>query len=163
MPGKADEFDLSDYTRPTDTVLVSQAEALLPDLKSPYKAAGIADRREVVRLAVVFGKERFRAGQVAYMAFQYTDIGLGECEFTESGHCLRFPFHDAIQPRLLVIKGRNLLRIFDYISLRRQSWIRQAERDVRLPDDEPIITGIDIEDRRVEQATPARVLELHQA
>lgn len=163
MPGKADEFDLSDYARPTDTVTVSQSEALLPDLKSEYKAAGTADNREVPRLAVVFGKERFRAGQVAYAAFQYTDIGLGECELTESGHCLRFPFHDAIAPKLLVIKGRNLLRVFDYISLRRLPWIRQAERDVRLADDEPIITLIDIQDRRAEQAGPARVLELHQA
>ena len=42
------------------------------------------------------------------------------------------------------MRGRDLLRIFDYIRLRRLPWIRQADRDFRA--DEPIILKIEIED-----------------
>jgi hypothetical protein len=161
MPGNGDEFDLSNYTRLSDTL--KAAQAALPDLNSPYKAAGTADNGEVSRLVVIFGKDRFRVGQTAYVAFQYTDVGRGECDITEGGHCFRFPFHDPLEPKLLIVRGRNLLRIFDYIGLRRLPWIRQAERDVRLGDDEPVITWIDIQDRRPQAAASARVLELHQA
>jgi hypothetical protein len=57
------------------------------------------------------------------------------------------------------VHGRNLLRICDYIGLRRMQWIRQADRDFRAADDvessEPIITRIEVTDwMRLEPKAP---------
>jgi hypothetical protein len=115
---------------------------LLPALNDAYKAAGFVDNK-VSRLVVIMGKDGFKIGATAYYVFQYAHIGLGELGFTANGQILRFVFSD-IQPKLLTVQSRNLLRIFDYIALRRMPWIRLAVDGS--PDNEPIITGLKVSD-----------------
>ena len=124
---------------------------------------------EVSRLVLVMGKDGFRIGEQAYIVFQYVHIGIGQFGFTANGQVFSFVFSD-IQPKLVTVHGRNLLRIFDYISLRRMPWIRQADRDFRAvdgtPDNEPIITRIEVEDwkRKESHAVDlAEALAVHQA
>ena len=68
-----------------------------------------------------------------------------------------------IQPKLVTVHGRNLLRIFDYIGLRRMPWIRQADRDFRAvggpADNEPIITLIDVQDWKRDEDQAAKLAE----
>ena len=142
--------------------------ALLPALNDPYKAGGFAES-DVSRLVLVMGKDGFRIGGHAYIVLQYVHLGTGQLGFTANGQVFSFVFSD-LQPKLVTVHGRNLQRIFDYISLRRMPWIRQSDRDFRstdgIDDKEPIITRIDVEDwkRKPEQAESlSDVLSVHQA
>jgi hypothetical protein len=132
-----------------------EKEAGLPALNDAYKAAGIPDNNEVSRLAIVMGKDGFKIGGTAYHFFQYMHIGSGEFGFTGDGQVYRFIVAD-LQPKLVELHGRSILRICDYIALRRQSWIRVADRDFRsvdgVADDEPIITDVKIEPWKPEGA-----------
>jgi hypothetical protein len=115
--------------------------ALLPGLNSPYKAASTVDG-EVSRLVVIMGKDGFRIGSVAYVTLQYAHLGTGELAFAANGQVFSFLFSD-LQPKLLTVHGRNLLRIYHHVGLKRMAWIRQTDRDFRLVGDEadePIIT-----------------------
>jgi hypothetical protein len=136
----------------------AESSVLLPALTDPYKAAGFADG-EVGRLVVVMGKDGFRIGEHAYIAFQYVHMGIGQFGFTANAQVFSFVFSD-IQPKLVTVQGRNLLRIFDCIGLRRVPWIRQTDtdRDFRMvdggADNEPVITRLEVTDwvRSEEQA-----------
>ena len=105
------------------------------------------------------GKDGFKAGGRAYYALQYVHISMGEFGFWDDGQWFNFLWSD-LQPKLVTVRGRNLLRGWDYISLRRMPWIRQADRDFRggygAGDDEPSITRIEVTDwKRKEQAEEA--------
>jgi hypothetical protein len=130
-----------------------EREALLPGLNDTYKAAGTPDNNEVSRLAIILGKDGFKMGGTAYIFFQYMHIGRGEFGFTAAGQVYRFIVAD-LEPKRVEIYGRSILRICDCIALRRMSWIRVADRDFRradgMADDEPIITGLKIEDWKPE-------------
>ena len=81
---------------------------------------------------LVMGKDGFRPGGRRLLCSCNTCIsGLGEFGFAaDGGQCFRFVIAD-LQPKLVTVHGRNLLRICDYIGLRRMPWIRQADRDFR--------------------------------
>jgi len=123
--------------------------APLPSPGDPYQAAGFVAESDLARLVLVMGREGFKDGETAYVILQYVHIGLGEFGFEDDGQFFRFVFSD-IQPKLIEVHGRSLLRICDQIALRRMPWIRQADRDFRLvaggANDEPIITKINIDD-----------------
>ena len=55
-----------------------------------------------------------------------------------------------IQPKLVMLRRRNVLRICDYISLSSMPWIRMADRDFRAANDvagmEPIFTRFEVVD-----------------
>jgi hypothetical protein len=123
--------------------------AALPGLTTRYKAAGTPENGEVSRLVLVMGQEGFKPGGTAYYHMQYVHIDIGEFGFTPNGHVFRFVFSGR-QPKLVTVHGGGLLRICDYIALRRMPWIRQADRDFRLvgggADDELIITRIEVTD-----------------
>ena len=94
---------------------------------------------------------------------------MGQFGFTANGQVFSFVVSD-IQPKLVTVHGRNLLRIFDQISLRRIPWIRQADRDFRagdgVGDTDPIITRLEVDDwrRMPEQAAKlAEALDVHEA
>lgn len=130
--------------------VTAERAALLPALADAYKAAASPDNQEVSRLVLVMGKDGFRPGAVAYVILQYVHLGLGEFGFTaDGGQVFRFVVAD-LQPKLVTVRGRNLLRICDYIGLRRLSWIRQADRDFRpgdgAADTEPFIAAIEVAD-----------------
>ena len=113
----------------------------------PTRRRGIPRIDEVSRLVLVMGKEGFQPGGTAYWFLQYVHISLGGFGFADDGQWFDFIWSD-VQPKLATVRGRNLLRIADYISLRRMPWIRQADRDFRggVADSEPIITRIEITD-----------------
>jgi hypothetical protein len=114
------------------------------------------------------GKDGFRPGETAYVMLQYVHVGLGQFGFTATGQRFTLVVSD-LQPKLVTVEGRNLLKTFDYIGLRRMPWIRQADRDFRAiggEDTEAVITRIVVEDwKRLEPETSglAEMLELHQA
>jgi hypothetical protein len=149
MPGEqvSEEYRPDAYARTAASRL--DRDAMLPALTDPYKAAGTADNGEVSRLVLVMGKDGFKPGATAYYLMQYVHIGLGEFGFDADGQFFRFVFSD-IQPKVVTVRGRSLLRICDYIGLRRMPWIRQADRDFRLvdgmADGEPFITRIEVVD-----------------
>ena len=161
-------FDPAAYRKAEPDAKPVEKAALLPALNDPYKAGGFADS-EVSRLVLVMGKDGFHVGETAYIAFQYVHLGIGQFGFTADGQWFNFVISD-IQPKLVTVHGRNVLRIFDYISLRRMPWIRQADRDFRAGNGvghtEPVITRIEVEDwkREPEQAENlSEVLNMHQA
>jgi hypothetical protein len=134
-----------------------EKDVKLPDARDPYQAAGLVENSEISRLVLVMGRDGFKAGGRAYYFLQYVHISMGEFGFWDDGQFFQFMFSD-IEPKLVTVRGRNLLRISDYISLRRMPWIRQADRDFRgsAASDEPIITRIEVTDwKRKEQAADA--------
>ncbi len=141
------KYDPLKYAQKVAPGEVADKIALLPGLNSPYKASSTVDG-EVPRLVVIMGKDGFRIGSVAYVTLQYTHLGTGELIFTATGQIITFLFSD-LQPKLLTIHGRNLLRIYHHIGLKRMAWIRQTDRDFRLVGDEadePVITRIEVSD-----------------
>lgn len=120
-------YDPTTYRKGEPDAKPAEKTALLPALNDPYKAGGFVDNK-VSRLVLVMGKDGFHFGETAYIAFQYVHLGMGEFGFTADGQVFNFVISD-IQPKLVTVRGRNVLRIFDYISLRRMPWIRQADRD----------------------------------
>ena len=125
-----------------------ETASLLPTLETDYKAHSTPENGDCGRLVLVMGKEGFAPGAAAYMALQYVHLGSGEFAFTATGQAFRFLVSD-YQPKWLVVEGRNLLRVFDYVSLRRMPWIRVKDRDFRPVDDvstEPVITAIRLEE-----------------
>jgi hypothetical protein len=159
-------YDPAAGLRVTETP-AAETVALLPGLNTEYKAAGFTDN-EVSRLVLIMGKDGFRLGHHAYITLQYVHIGIGQFGFTANGQVFSFVFSD-IQPKLVTVHGRNLLRIFDYIGLRRMPWIRQTDRDFRAVDgvanNEPIITLIEISDwlrKELQAVSLTEALAVHQ-
>ena len=157
------KYDPLKYSQKVAPGEVTDKVALLPGLNSPYKASSTVDG-EVTRLVVIMGKDGFRIGSVAYVTLQYAHLGVGEMIFTATGQTLNFLFSD-LQPKLLTVHGRNLLRTYHHIGLKRMAWIRQTDRDFTLVGDaadEPVITRIEVCDwkRPKEEQEPALVEEL---
>lgn len=127
-----------------------ETDPLWPHMTDRYEAAGSPDKNEIPRLVVVMGKDGFKPDGIAYHVLQYAHIGAGTVGFDVGGQWFEFPFHDPLQPKLLRAHGRSILRYADYISLRRLSWIRLADRDFRPGDgsdvDKPIFTRIEVTD-----------------
>lgn len=129
----------------------AEKSALLPDLNTPYKASGWAEG-EINRLVLIHGKEGFAPGGVAYTTFQYVHLDMGEFSLSANAQEFRFTV-SCLQPKRVRVQGRNLLRIYDYISLHRMPWIRQSDRDFHAASvmgKEPVITRISIEDWKPE-------------
>ena len=123
---------------------------VLPGLNTPYKAAATPYDSDVPQLVVIMGKDGFKPGSVAYHLLQYSHIDAGEFGSTaDGGQVFRYPFY-GVQPKLLTVFGRNLLRTCHQIGAKRMPWIRLSDRDFRVVvgDDaeEPIITRIEVVD-----------------
>lgn len=166
MPGDAaDRLRAEPFTRGASS---AEKNAVLPTLTTEYKAAGTPESGELSRLVLVMGKDGFKPGGTAYFFIQYVHLSLGEFSFTPTGQRCRFLIAD-VQPKLLTLDGRNLLRTCDQIALRRIPWLRLADRDFRPGDDadasEPIILGLELTDwkRPASQAAElAATLEPHE-
>jgi hypothetical protein len=121
----------------------ADGNALLPGYRDKYKAAAMPSNDSLTRLCCIMGKEGFQPGGKAYRFFQYvhldsdTDFG-----FTKDGQVITLRFA-GMKTVLVIVHGRNLLRICDYIHLHRMPWIRVADRDFATGQNE-IITGIEI-------------------
>jgi hypothetical protein len=127
----------------------AERDAKLPGFDDPYQAAGHPENGELSRLVLVMGKDGFKPGGTAYLIMQYVHISMGRFGFLDDGQWFDFVFAD-VQPKLVTARGRNLVRICDYLSLRRMPWIRQADRDFwrgdGVADTEPIITRLEVTD-----------------
>jgi hypothetical protein len=125
------------------SVQVAQGNTLLRGYGDPCKAAGPESNESLTRLVCIMGKEGFQPGGKAYRFFQYvhldsdTDFG-----FTKDGQVFTLRFA-GMNPVMVVVHGRNLLRICDSIHLHRMPWIRVADRDFADGQKE-IITAIEI-------------------
>jgi hypothetical protein len=121
----------------------AEGNALLPGYGDPYKAAAPPSNEGLTRLCCIMGKEGFQPGGKAYRFFQYvhldSDTDLG---FTKDGQAITLRFA-GMNPVLVIVRGRNLLRICDTIHLHRMPWIRVADRDFAEGQKE-IITAIEI-------------------
>jgi len=126
--------------------------APLPTPGDPYKAASMPSNHPLTRLCCVMGRSGFKNGAKAYRFFQYANLD-SDGDFGYVDGSQQFTLRIACRlPKLIIVEGRNLLRICDYIQLHRQSWIRMADRDFGddgLPPQEPLITSI-----RIEEWTP---------
>ena len=146
-------MDASDRYNPTrfaQAVEPADEAALLPNLSTDYKASATAATKGLTRLVMIFGKDGFKPGGTAYLAFQYVHLGTGRFGYLpDGGQQFSFVVSD-LDPQRVTVKGRNLVRIFDYIELHRMPWIRMSDRDFSLVVggtlDEPVITSIEVED-----------------
>jgi hypothetical protein len=145
------------YQRIADTAR-GESDARLPGLDSEYKAYGQPENNESTSLVLIMGQEGFAAGGVAYYILQYVHIGRGEFGFLDDGQCFSFVWSD-LEPKLVKVRGRNLLRIADYIGQRRVPWLRVCDRDFRVkagPESkEPVITGIEVADWKPKKSDEA--------
>jgi hypothetical protein len=141
---------------------VAERSAALPATGDPYKAAGSVDSGELCRLVLILGKDGFKAGGKAYVFLQYVHLGSGEFGFGAGEQVFRFVISD-LAPKLVTVRGRNLLQLADAIAQRRLAWIRQADRDFMPPDgalgDEPFITHIGVEDWQAGESEDEQVAE----
>jgi hypothetical protein len=130
----------------SDTVVslrAGEADSLLPGDGDPYKAAGAQSNESLTRLCCIMGREGFQPGGKAYRFFQYvhldSDTDLG---FSNDRQIVTLRFA-GLHPVMVIIGGRNLLRICDSIHLHRMPWIRVADRDFAEGSKE-IITSIEV-------------------
>ena len=125
-----------------------QGDSILPGYGDEYKAFSMPDNGSLTRLCCIMGRDGFQPGGKAYRFFQYVHLDSdADLTFTRDGQVMTLRFA-GMKPVEIVLRGRNLLRICDYIQLHRIAWIREADRD--FVDDEaggknqPIITAIQI-------------------
>jgi len=71
-------------------------------------------------------------------SFQYVHLD-GSCSFVADCITLKFL---GMEPVKVLIRGRNLWRLYDYIHQHRMAWIMQASRDFA-QDGQTIVTQID--------------------
>ncbi len=133
----------------------SPEASALPGPGGDYQAAAGPANNELTRLWCIMGSDQFKPGGKAYRCFQYVHLDSdGHIGFDQHGQVLTFRF-TGMTPVLVLVRGRNLIQIGDYISLHRMPWIRVADRDFA-PDEAvdkdgkplPIITGISISEAR---------------
>jgi hypothetical protein len=136
---------------PGDGLPAFEEAGPLPSFGDPYMAASMPANHGLTRLCCVMGREGFRPGGQAYRYFQYAQLDSdGDLGYTENGQRFKLRFACRV-PKLIVVEGRNLLRICDYIQWHRMAWIRLADRDFGqdgLSPTEPVITALSITDWR---------------
>ena len=104
-------------------------DTTLPDANSDYKASSFAASRGLVRLCCVMGGKAFKAGGKPYRAFQYVHLDSdSDFGFEAHGQVMTLRF-SGLMPVTIIVHGRHLLKIWDYIQLHRMAWIREADRD----------------------------------
>jgi hypothetical protein len=108
----------------------------LPDTSGPYQSHGRPGNRPVYTLHCGLGKDGFRS-------FEYVHLDSDNSFKTSpSGHIITLRFAGT-QVMQVIIKGRNLWRLYDYLHQHRISWIMRADRDLA-DEQEAIITAIEI-------------------
>ena len=107
----------------------SPHESALPGEQTDYKAASMPASGGLTQAGGDSRAQEFRNGGTPYHAFQYVHLGAeATLGFTPEGQVMSLHF-TGMEPKILTIRGRNLLQIMDYIQLHRIHWIRQADRD----------------------------------
>ena len=129
--------------RPAD-----EERASLPGLNDPYKAAAFREQRGKPPRAG-HGQGRLQPGQRLYRFCNTCISAWASSASRPTARCSASSSAD-LQPKLVTVHGRNLLRICDYISLRRMPWIRAGGSGfpgaAMACGHEPIITRIEVED-----------------
>lgn len=126
-------------------------EADLPGEKTPYQAMALQANHEITSLIVIMGKDGWLPGGTAYHSLDYMHMGHGTFGFIANGEQeFWFPFADPVEPVGLRVRGRNVLKAFRLISLKRMPWIRMKDegRDFQAGeaanDRTPVITRIEV-------------------
>lgn len=133
-----------------------QADAALPSYADDYKAAAVQSNDSLTRLCCVMGREGFQPGGKAYRFFQYVHLDSDtDLQYSKDGQIVTLRFAGS-KPVVITMRGRNLLRVCDYIHLHRIAWVRVADRDFTSADpgdhNRPIITAISIVEVEAENA-----------
>lgn len=117
----------------------SLEDVTIPDADSEYnKPYGNVRRVAVPTLHCIRGKE-------GYDSFTYQSLGRRHSfKHVASGHEIVLEFVDGERTRV-TIRGRNLLKLYDYILQHRMPYVREADRDFA-NGREPIITAIVIDE-----------------
>lgn len=119
-------------------------EPMLPELDAPYQPHSRPAARPAYTLHLLLGREGCRS-------FQYVHLD-SDAAFTagESGQCIRLRFCGS-KVMQVVIRGRNLWRLYDLIHQHRIAWVMQQEagRDFA-GDGETVVTDIRVDDVKEE-------------
>ena len=109
----------------------------LPDPAAPYQAHARASNKPVFSLHCCLGKDGFRS-------FQYVHLDSGSSFTTDqAGHVITLRFIGT-QVSQVIIRGRKLWRLYDYIHQHRMPWVMRADRNIA-DREEMIVTEIKIE------------------
>jgi hypothetical protein len=123
-------------------------ESLLPDSAHGYMAHSRPANKPLYTLHCILGKEGYRS-------FQYVHLDSDSRFAVEGkGQVIRLRFSGS-KTTAVTIRGRNLMRLFDYVHQHRTAWVMQIEagRDFAA-DGETVVTAIEIEE--VRDAEPGR-------
>jgi hypothetical protein len=115
----------------------------------PYEAASESEQSDG-DLVLIMGAAGFKPGGQSHETVQYVHIGHGTFGYQADGlQVFSYVFGD-MQPKLLTVRGRNLLRIYHRVGKRKPSWLRLADRDFRdgdgVPSNTPIILQMTLTD-----------------
>src|SRR5262245_4835004 len=96
-----------------------EGKGLLPGYGDPYQAAGPESAESLTPPCCLMGKEGYQPRRKRYRFFQYVHLASDkDFGFTKDGQVI--PLRLAgMNPVLVVVRGRNLLRICDAIHLHR--------------------------------------------
>lgn len=108
----------------------------LPDPKDEYKAYARVSGKPVFTLHFILGKD-------GLVSFQYKDLDSNtSIKMTDRGQAITLRF-GGIKPVEIVITGRSLFKLYDYIHQHRMPWVMKADRDFAV-DKEPVINQVTI-------------------
>lgn len=112
-----------------------ETDSELPDPKAAYQAHARVSNKPVFTLHVILGKDGVRS-------FQYKDIDSNTAwRATDRGQVIELRF-GGIRPTEIVLTGRNLWKLYDYIHQHRMPWVMRADRDFSDGSD-AIVTGVE--------------------
>ena len=103
-------------------VISQEPDSELPDLKGAYQPHARPANKPVFTLHIVLGRDGVRS-------FQYKDIDSNTSfKAGDMGQVITLRF-GGIKPTEIVITGRNLWRLYDYIHQHRMPWVMRVDRD----------------------------------
>jgi hypothetical protein len=111
----------------------SEADEGLPANDAPYSAFARRSNQQELSLHFITPAGTMRS-------FQYAHL---DSDNSFTAECITLCFMGT-KPRKVVILGRNLVKLYDYIHQHRTAWVRVAARPFA-PDNEPIVTKVHIE------------------
>ena len=145
---------VTNHGKPAAAVPAFEDEAeYFPDPAADYVASGRPCYKVLSSLLVLHNAAGIKATGKQFQQFQYRDLVSDDAESGLAADGLSFSvsWQGRITQRMIV-QGRNLKLIFQYLSCHRLPFLRAADRDFQDgASQEPIITSIEIEEIKEEE------------